>query len=565
MDVSQLSTSCSSMYALLETLAKLSREKRIKKIKSCLEFKKIFNTTSVQGIAGLVDPVSMPDIKQVVFKLSIEINRTIEHEHYILSKLNALREYCPNFIGTLGMLPAYVNRSFFEEQEHDEDTNIFDAQLNPVETNYLLLEYAGDIAFRHVIKYSSKATVTGVLIGVLCALQIAQNKLNFVHYDLHSDNILMKQIEEDSWFAYVIKGKVVTYPTFGLYPVIIDMGSSHVQGINEHLNRTSICHYHRGLQSNKYDKLNDVHHFLLSALSSLEIEYHQPEEFQQHFRVIATRVMHTFRHFEIWREQGWKELPHDLVHMFNSLVAEAKTEPCKFYRDLRTTVIETLSLGVKLPWVSSTDQDLCILLKYYYSLELPQGGNIELELVKKGMEDIFHFLEMLDEETDSDINVLFALRALAEQAGSLKETGKTFALTKKTITDFKHSLQTLFPRYTYNTLDISRCFRGALVVTKLLRHLLGSFNAENEEVIEEGTRQTEIKEPIDVIPFLLQNTAIPYKYTPDTLMYIWDSDAQKHHKVSFGVLGLGSSTQDDNTKRGLKKIQQKILTYCATK
>ena len=543
-----------SIETFVQELGKLPRAKRIKKIKANLAFKKVFETDSVQGLAGLV---SYGD-QDLVFKLSIEINRIVEHEHFVLSKVNALRSYCPNFVMSMGLLPAYVNREFFEEQEHDSDTNIFDAEENPIPTNYLLIEYVNNVAFRHIIKYSSKATVTGVLVGVLCALQIAQNKLKFVHYDLHSDNILMKQVEEDSYFAYVIKGKVVVYPTFGWYPVIIDMGSSYIAEVDEQPFRASVCHCHHGLQSNYFDPLSDVHHFLLSALSSLEVESRQSESFQQHFRVINTRVMHIFRHFKIWREQGWKELPNNVMHMFAAQVTEAygpTDKPSKFYRDMRTVVVETLALGVALPWKVMTDKEVEGLAKVHGVVHSGEVDSVN-GLLKQGMVDLCYFLETLNEVSDSDIPVLVALRCLVETSFG---AGNGVKLTKKTINAFKQATQPMFPDFNLELLDMHRCFKAVQILSKVCQHLFCTFNNDNLDLISQGLNETTIKSPIDMIPFLLQNTAVPYNFSESSVIYIWDSDQEKHTKTTFKALGLQDSASYTGNVKPL--IQQRVLSH----
>ena len=64
------------------------------------------------------------------------------------------------------------------------------------------------------------------------ALQIAQTKLSFSHYDLHSLNILVKSCSVDAVFLYVIDENThICIPTLGHYPVIIDYGFAYHRGI----------------------------------------------------------------------------------------------------------------------------------------------------------------------------------------------------------------------------------------------------------------------------------------------------------------------------------------------
>jgi hypothetical protein len=418
----------------LQDLIKLNKEKKVKKIKSTFKHQKTFSYDSAQGMAGIVT-VDIPEsIKTeqddaqipLVFKLSLEINRAVEHEHTVLSYLNRIRKFCPNFVGTVGLLPGYVSRNFYEDIEFRKDSNnIFDVKENSIPINYLLLEYVSDMDFEQVISYGDKITVTGVLLGVLCALQIAQNKCKFTHYDLHQGNILMRRVEENSYFAYVIDGEVILYPTCGWYPVIIDMGSSYIEGIEKYQTRSFICNYHLGQQSTLFDSLADVHHFVLHSLSYLEKEEKQSDKFCRHFRTLAGRCMHMFRNMKVWRYKGWKHLPCNLFYSFSQAVEKSGANLCLFYRKAKVNVVEVLVLGVDLPWKKLPDSEFDAMLAFYYpnakdttysAVVEPNSEVSSLEkLLKLSMEDICTFMNILDRDSliTSGICIIYILRAMS--------------------------------------------------------------------------------------------------------------------------------------------------------
>ena len=544
----------------LNELKSLTRDKRIKRIRTLFQYQKTFNTDSVQGMAGIVNinsGIAVKDvddvktnlddddtiIQPIVFKLSVEMNRSVEHEYMVLHKLNTLRKYCPNFVATLGLLNGFVCRSFFEAKDPVTIKNVFEVKQNAVQTNYLLIEYVSDITFKHICRYADKATVTGTILSVLCALQIAQNKFNFTHYDLHSDNILMRKVEEDSYFAYVINGQVILYPTGGWYPVMIDMGSSYISGIHENTNRTSISHYHRGLQSTEFDPLGDVHHFVLSALSRLEkADDTQSEDFCRHFRTMAGHLMHFFRQANIWRHKGWKQLPYNIIFLFNEAVLKAKPQTCTFYAELQTSVVETIALGVKLPWQPMTSDLMHQLLVYYYGKQVDKQVEPLQLLLKLAVEDVCHFLSVLDEDplTKSDIIVMFTLRALVEHACMIKELSTvSFTIPKDVLTQFKQVTHTMYPHYSYK-LDFNRSFRGASCLCLLMRHMLYVFNQPNVKLMKEWYHNIEIKSALQVAQFIQQNTAIRYEWNKNTVLYIWDSDKEQQVTTTFGKLNVAS-------------------------
>jgi hypothetical protein len=62
------------------------------------------------------------------------------------------------------------------------------------------------------------------------ALTIAQKKLEFTHYDLHSDNVLVRKVPKNSVYLYVFDNEnQFCVPTYGFSPVIIDYGYSYTK------------------------------------------------------------------------------------------------------------------------------------------------------------------------------------------------------------------------------------------------------------------------------------------------------------------------------------------------
>lgn len=571
----------------LDELAKLPKEKKVKKIKHLFPFQKTFSYDSAQGIAGVlhvdipassyVTRVSQPSLESnvdapkdgkaaLVFKCSLEINRMVEHEYAVLSRLNTIRHYCPNFVGTVGLLPGYCSKTFYETNEElrEEEKNLFDVKDNSMPMNYLLLEYVSDIDFKHVISYGDKTTVTGILLGVLCALQIAQNKCKFTHYDLHTGNILMRKVEDNSYFAYVIDNQVICFPTCGWYPVMIDMGSSYAEGIEKFPTRSYIGNYQLGQQSTMFDPLADVHHFALHALSYLEKEDKQSNTFCRHFRLLAGRVMHMFRNCEVWRYKGWKRLPCNLYHSFNDAVIKSGATICLFYRRAKVNVVETLILGVKLPWKTFSLDEWKQYMQFYY----PYAPNVAetsilYTALKLSIEDVCHFLNALDRDplVKNGTIIIYALRSLSELVYQYMEEHPTFDTTPNTtfeipkdlLSKFKVSIQYLYPQLSMK-LDVTAMIRGIFMIHKVLRHLLCEYHEENVKEMEDWYTKTEIKCPMDLVKFIRQNSAIRYDWKDSTPLYIWNSDKEQHHKCTFGQLNLSSNVTNKQLAEIIKRV-----------
>jgi len=77
--------------------------------------------------------------------------------------------------------------------------------------------------------------IINVMILVLYALQEAQDKMDFTHYDLHAKNILVVKLAEEREYNIIYKGENIKIIT-SVVPHIIDYGRSHINpdtAINE--------------------------------------------------------------------------------------------------------------------------------------------------------------------------------------------------------------------------------------------------------------------------------------------------------------------------------------------
>ena len=323
--------------------------KILSKISQKLTYVKTFKTKGVQGITGILHCRSLKDLP-IVFKISVEIDRTIEHENNVIESLNSLRHFCPHFVGSLGMYNLPISRTYvyeftddddlYEEfddsdnessssdssDESDSDTSSSEESEEDFEecdielfmddkeflpTNMMLLEYVSNITFEDLCKkypVENRSLILSQMMMIMSALSISQKYLNFTHYDLHIENILIRQCEPEAIFIYNIDNKAYTVPTYGFYPVIIDMGSSYSKSLENNSMKTTVSHYNNGLQPTIYDPLNDLHHFLISALYGIERE-------STEFYFLSTRMLYFFRHIPILRKKGWKQLPNNIMKL----------------------------------------------------------------------------------------------------------------------------------------------------------------------------------------------------------------------------------------------------------
>jgi hypothetical protein len=539
-------------------------------------FIKTFETSGVQGIVGLLEHRETG--QQVIFKLSVEIDRSIEHENQVTIDLNKLKEFCPNFVGNLGCVELPISRTFIyvntpedsdiedesesesDDEEFKKECKLFMDDKEYLPTNVLFLEYISPHSFYDFIKHSDKALINSLILSILCGLSIAQKHSEFTHYDLHIDNILIKECEPEAVFVYKINGEVFSIPTYGFYPVIIDMGMSYSKALQGGTMKTSVEHYTKGLQPTFYDKLNDMHHFLLSAMNELEYE-------DDEFYYLSTKMMYFFRHLPVLRKKGWKKLPNNILKMSMSYIVKCcrglttgykpKEAPKSKLEELRKQKIEkrnkelgieeeikvslkglnelpiwidldkdillTLSLGISLPWKEELEE------------ELRSSFNSEEEAISTSFIKLMVQLQKLyDMSMFEDINDLFfVIRELATLVFEnwniiSKDTGKD--TLKKLFNDFKRKIVPEFRDGVCN-LNWGETIVNCKYCLNILSMLYSRYVKDNINLINNLYDQVPIKSVNDMINFYIRNCSMRSEYSENTILYFWDADNKKNKRV----------------------------------
>ena len=555
---------------------------KLKKIKNRFKYILTFKTKSVQGLAGVVECKGFKNYP-VVFKTSIEIDRLIEHEYAVIESLNELRQFCPHFVTSFNMIEFPISRTYVytasrkndtddeftptseyessreyhsgledEEEFEDEewtidDVDIFMEDQNYLPNNVLFLEYVSNLTFEKLCRYSEKDLINSQVIGVLAALAIAQKHLNFTHYDLHIDNVLMRQCEPEAIFVYTIEGYSFLVPTFGFYPVIIDMGSSYCKTLEGNLMQSTVGIYDNGLQPSQYDPINDLHHFLLSG-------FYMMEQDCEEFYYISTRFLYFFRYIPVLRKNGWKKLPNEIVKMtikyVNDVCKDLKLsykivrkdkyvsnetksgiQALPVWTDMDRDLIELLSNGIKLPWNNKLDQDL---INYVTSESLTSSSTsisedeILHEAIKVSFVGFFTQFQKFDdlERFDDPNDLLYMLREIVSHVvdnWNVINSKMTKISSKNLLANFRRKIIPMFKDLPFG-LDWTDLVLNCKWIISILNVLFFKFTERHIEIIKESYDKTQIKGPMDVIKWYKQNSTIRPFYSEKTILYRWDAN-----------------------------------------
>ena len=204
----------------MKTPSKKSRSrKRIKK--SEFKFVRKFSKEGKQGLTGIIKYQG----KKVVYKTSRYLNYTTKHEYYVMKSLKNVNKYCPHFCNAIELAELDISPNF---RDLDNPFEVSHHKYS-IKKDFLLMELIRGKNLYSLIKRPriDDRIIFSALNHTLCAIQMAQNSVNFTHYDLHSSNIIMVPCEEDSVSLFITEDNITHVPTYGTIPKIIDFGFSY--------------------------------------------------------------------------------------------------------------------------------------------------------------------------------------------------------------------------------------------------------------------------------------------------------------------------------------------------
>lgn len=210
-----------------------------KLIKYIFKIDKIIPINSANGRIFILKTLSnkYKTSKLLVKVAAKETADPISYEYYVGLALNRLRvDYNIDFF-------AVMYGRFFCGLDPRIDVNLEDIELCDNRYNkktHLLYEFIRNIETEEVLTLSDyieslkndsslerEINIINLMILVLYALQEAQDKMDFTHYDLHAKNILVVKLSELKEYNLVYKDEMIKIIT-DVVPHIIDYGRSHI-------------------------------------------------------------------------------------------------------------------------------------------------------------------------------------------------------------------------------------------------------------------------------------------------------------------------------------------------
>jgi len=186
---------------------------------------------STQSIIYLMELKQSRDkIIDIILKIDRKSTEKNSYREYFitLTQLNKLRYYLPNFMMTYGQFKC-IKPSVSTEKIYFKKM----CQPKGNYVNYTLYERIVGISLEtYLTSYKLKyETFINCFVQLLFALEKAQEKCGFTHFDLHYDNIILKESDISEYDIYC-NGVKYTVEIDDYIPVIIDYGHACVKKYN---------------------------------------------------------------------------------------------------------------------------------------------------------------------------------------------------------------------------------------------------------------------------------------------------------------------------------------------
>lgn len=320
------------------------------------ESKGIFTLCNLDKPCNAIDHIKSTNIKDrenlYVFKISKLINTIADHEHKISKDLEQLSSCLPNFNKILEikrnvkcLLPTNnkVKYSYnpFKNYNCRRDVSI----IEYIPSTVTFLDYIGKNGFN--------GTTYSLIYQTILAIFIAQQEINFTHYDLHLDNILIRPCDPRTFFLYKFSYEGVEFNRLvhsnGYFPVLFDYGYAYSKGLENTSYDNSFFFAHKGYTSFMYDEVNDFK-TLLIRLSFIQ---DCPSKIKE---LTDKLFLNKELPIKVCKQSGWLENRSDLnigkiiIKKIEKIMKKDKLKSSKFiYKELEY-VIDLFGILIKTPF-----------------------------------------------------------------------------------------------------------------------------------------------------------------------------------------------------------------------
>lgn len=473
-----------------------------------LEFHSSFPRTGKQGVLGLLTDRD-GEGKKYVYKISQYLNYMADQEYTVMNGLNSIRDFCPHFCKTYGKFKTEMIdtfRSVDNPFEYDQDDR-------HIENDVLIMEHIDDC--RKLYRYIKNDHITpeivmSIIKQVMIATTIASEQLRFTHYDMHSNNVLIKKCAPNSAFFYILdENRTYLTPTFGYYPIIIDFGFSFNKNCEGKPFYGSLAHTDVGFIPSVFDQHSDPKLFLSSV--SYEFKRYKRCDTSIKFRNLIRSI---YQRCNVDLECGWDT--RETYSISNQLLKKMNNQfrRSSFFKEQGHHIVDMLQSLVELPlsekYTKDTIEDLtAILVTEFLQIEKVVNGDFDKMYILKGIISscVTHKKDYLDKDKRDQAVTLF-------KRDVLKCIDSVVSYCNPKIN---------WEKLLCSLLCLSKCI-GNYCFDKLRKLMAVKKSDYNKMPLRS---QTEILESIDA------NFPSHFFFDDETVIYVWDCVEKKSYKTKL--------------------------------
>lgn len=482
----------------------------------------------------------MQDVKQYVFKMSQYIDFGVDHEYLVMEDLNKIREFCPHFVKVFGKTKVPVHESYRTTENpfiKDQDTKRF------YDTSILFMEMVEGRKFYRYIK-SKKVSVDhcmSIVKQTLMAVAIASEKVKFTHYDLHSNNVLVKKIPANSVFLYNFdEYRKYLVPTYGYCSTIIDFGFSYSKNCDRHPMYAPLAHTKYGFVPSRQNKYTDAKLFLTSV--SYEMSKYKsdrktnrshkddpsPKADCNRFREL---ILNVYQDLPVDLKCGQDE--NQLKSISTLLVNKLKTvfRKSAFFYHQGNYIVDLIQTLIELPLKKSATSEsesersdkLCDLFSYIID---------EFRLIEKdttvGTLALSSERGILSEGT-VDMNNMYILKSMIQSANNNRHSYANKSTRSKAVEMFKNDVLVAVDQVvSFSTPNINweKLLCTLLCCGKCIENQVYEWMKEYIAVKNNDYDQLKIKTTHELFEYLDANIPSPFEFDSNTTIYVWDIEQE---------------------------------------
>lgn len=481
-------------------------------------------TQGKQGVVGL----ATFDERLCVYKISQVMNFVPRHEYIVMKALEQIAPFCPHFCIAYDNVQLPIHYEFTERRQDP-----FEQCKLPIYLDVLMMEYIEDAISLSDFIVDPKVEfkqILSVIKQVLVALLIAQKETKFVHYDLHASNILLRRCNPDLTHIYVLEdGSIISIPTFGYVPVIIDFGFARADSVENNPMYNSLNYSDIGFLYPMFDPFADAKIFLITMC--VDIKSYIDSNTATYFRNVIKNI---FGELKVDWDNGWDCEDESVISDIVKYI-EGDLMDSEFYSQHIYFIMEILQSLVYLPF--STDWSKVTLREFRSGF--------------KGLMD-----ELLPiEETLDPFYMLYFLHRLVDKSRHLfrKYDDESVAQLGEILDELLHELDLEDVRTAIDT-DILFCSLMVIQIHmegKIVQFLNERLHIKNEEYKKMPVSST--AEILSIIEAIFPNkepitNALVFDSIHQTNFYLLDEDIQniKAHGLVETMNSILNEEEDED-------------------